>query len=162
MKVTNSDCIKKSEKRFISELRRGFDLRTIRKIFKQRYNLNILKAIVTRQGDIIVFNKQVAYKLYFKAMVPLSIIFDRKGNHLALTPVGETDTGSEKSTPENNFSSNAVAEPQTGMEEITAYDLLPLEENDEPVVTDPNVDPKKNISQMANKIESMISEINRK
>ena len=162
MKVTNSDCIIKSEKRFISELRRGFDLRSIRKIFKQRYNLNILKAIVTRQGDIIVFNKQVAYKLYFKAMVPLSIVFDRKGNHLALAPVDETDTDSEKSAPENSFSNEAVEEPQTGMEEITAYDLLPGEENDEPVVTDSNVDPKKNISQMANKIELMIAEINRK
>ena len=55
-----------------------------------------------------------------------------------------------------------LQKPQTGMEEITAYDLLPGEENNDPAVTDSNVDPKKNISQMANKIELMIAEINRK
>ncbi len=162
MKVNSSNCIKNSEKHFISELCKGFDWSTIRKIFKQRYHLDMLKAIGTRQGDIVVVDKQVAYKLDIKAMVPLSIVFDRRGNHLALTPAGEMSADSEKKTSSHDFKSDIAAESQKGREEITAYDLLPFENSEGSAAVDPNLDPKKNISQMANKIASMISEINGK
>jgi len=160
VRVNSSDCIKNSEKNLIGELCKGFDWRAIRKIFKQRYRLNMLKAIGTRHGDIVVFNEQVAYKLDFKAMVPLSIVFDRKGNHLALTPAGEMPSGSKKRASADNFSEDVVAGSQNGREEITAYDLLPLENSKGPAIAGPGIDPKKNISQMANKIAVMISEIN--
>ncbi len=160
--VNSSDCIKNSEKNFIGELYKGFDWRLIKKIFKQRYHLDMLKVMGTRKGDIVVVNDKVAYKLDFKATVPLSIVFDRKGNHLALTPTGKKQTDSEKQAIPHNFSDNTTAESQTGKEEITAYDLLPSENSRAADVVDPDIDPKKNISRMANKIALMISEINGK
>lgn len=160
MKVNSSDCIRNSEKRFIGELCRGFDWRTIRKIFKQRYNLNMLKAVGTRRGDIVVVDRQVAYKLDFKAMVPLSIVFDRKGNHLALTPAGEMPADGKSVAPADNVGGDVAAESRQGREEITAYDLLPFDNGEGSAVVDPGFDPEKNISVMADKIASMISEIN--
>jgi len=110
------------------------------------------------KSKILGYNS--TYKLDFKAMVPLSIFFDREGNHLALTPAGEIHADSGRKASSDNSIGNISEESQKGREEITAYDLLPVENGEESTAVDPSLDPKKNISQMANKIALMISEIN--
>ena len=158
MKVNDSGCIQNSEKDFIGALCKGFNWQAIHEVFKERYNLRLLKAEENRQGDIVLFNEQIAYKLGFNATVPLSIFFDRQGNYLALTPADEDSQESDAKSA--GLFQYAAPEPiQDDAEQITAYDLLPFEDF-ETLVVDASLDPEENISQMADRIAAMIADIN--
>lgn len=158
MKVNDSGCIRSSEKDFISSLCKGFDWQAIREVFKERYNLKLIKAVENREGDIVLFNEQIAYKLGFNATVPLSIVFDRAGNYLALTPADENAPDSEADN--SGLFQQAAPDPVPDeQDQITAYDLLPFEDFEE-AASDASLEPEENISQMADRIASMITDIN--
>jgi hypothetical protein len=163
VKVTNSEIIKSGERELIDTIIGDLDWNMIEEIVRSRHRLKIQDDIDYRQGDLIVHDDQVAYKLDFDVKMTLSVIFDRDGNYLSLST-------SEDVVPEQALETDQPPESEN----------MPVEEVDDAVDADdipapdaavsfssedaPSVDPgsasSENFSKMASHIAEMISEIN--
>ncbi|MCD4722783.1 MAG: hypothetical protein K8S13_23435 [Desulfobacula sp.] len=132
MKLTNPETIQESEKEFIDTINAELDWEAIEKMLLEKHSFTLQDEIDYKNGDLIVYNDNIAYKFEFEIKVPLSVIFNRQGECL------------EISTLRDDF------------EEEGEDDLL-HEENTAPPIS-PEQDDK--VAQMASNIADMISEIN--
>jgi hypothetical protein len=149
MKITNSDVIKSGERELIDSIIGDLDWDTIEKIVKDRYKLQIQDDVEYRQGDIIVHNNQVAYKLDFDVKMTLSVVFDRDGNYLSLA----TSDDIEDEIPSNG----PPGTPSNGRAPVLSGRGIPAEEFP---AANPEKAPRDNFSKMASHIAEMISSIN--
>ncbi len=83
MQITDSEIIKAGEKELIDTIVRDLDWNAIEKIFKEKRDFRIQDGVECRQGNIVVYDNQVAYQLDFDVTVTLSVLLDRAGNHLS-------------------------------------------------------------------------------
>jgi hypothetical protein len=84
MKITDHDLIKSSEQELIDNISADLDWDAIENIFMEEHRLPIGEDVAYQNGDIVVYDNQIAYQLNFDVKVPLSILVDREGNHLAV------------------------------------------------------------------------------
>jgi hypothetical protein len=142
VKVTDSDIIQSGEKELIDAITGDLDWEAIEKIFKNKYHLGFQEDIEYKNGDIVVHNNQIAYKLNFDVRISLSVLFDRKGECLTVSAL----------TDELEQNQNQIS---------GAGDRL-NRQNDpaENTQVESEVEVNENVSQMASKIADMISEIN--
>lgn len=110
MKITDSEIIKNSEKELIDAITGELDWSAIEKLLREKHNIGLQDDVEFRNGDLTVFNSQIAYKLDFDVKITLSVIFDRRGNCLRLSAAGEEE---EDNSPEpaKETSQAASAEP---------------------------------------------------
>jgi hypothetical protein len=178
VKITNSEIIKSGERELIDTITGDLDWNTIEQIVRERHKLNIQDDIEYRQGDLIVHENKVAYRLDFDIKMSLSVIFDREGNCLSVTTAG--DAGQE---PKMDLNKGSAFESGTrigegefieeidagggGDEIITGASMNPVgtkallpEMYDSPPDIKSGKNPQENISQMASHIAEMISQIN--
>ena len=162
MKVTNSDIIKSGERELIDTIIGDLDWETIEEIVKKRHNLKIQDDIDYRRGDLIVHNKQVAYKLDFDVKMTLSVIFDRDGNYLSLSTSEDlVEDLDESQMPETGEDEPHIdASSTTESESSPEPEEAPVFSSDEAPSADPERKPSENFSKMASHIAEMISEIN--
>ena len=153
MKITDADIIKTGERELIDTIIGDLDWNAIDKIFRERHQLKIQDDVEYRQGDIVVHNDEVAYKLDFDVKLTLSILLDRSGNYLSFTTQNEL--------------SDEVIEKDTGTDmrpvqpSGPVFDsALKFEETEPATAADPEKDPAENMTVMASQIADMISEIN--
>ena len=97
MKITDPEVIKNGERELIDTITGDIDWDAIEKIFRERHNLEIQDDVEYRSGDIVVFDNKIAYKLDFDVKVTLSVLFDRNGQHIALTTSGDLTQIPERS-----------------------------------------------------------------
>lgn len=89
VKITNSEIIKSGERELIDTITGDLDWNTIEQIVRERHKLTIQDDIEYKQGDLIVHENKVAYRLDFDIKLSLSVIFDRDGNCLSVTTAGD-------------------------------------------------------------------------
>ena len=89
MRITDAAVIKDGEKELIDSLIGDLDWAAVEDIFKEKHRLDIHDDVEYKQGDIIVHNNDVAYKLDFDVKVTLSILFDRSGNSVSIKTSGD-------------------------------------------------------------------------
>ncbi|MCK5162349.1 MAG: hypothetical protein KAQ72_01460 [Desulfobacula sp.] len=130
MKLTNPETIQESEKEFIDTINAELDWEAIEKMLLEKHSFTLQEEIDYKDGDLIVYNDNIAYKFDFEIKVPLSVIFNRQGECL------------EISTLRDDFEEE---------------DDLLQKENTAPPIS-PDKDDK--VAQMASNIADMISEIN--
>ena len=156
VKITNSDVIKSGERELIDSIIGDLDWDTIEEIVKNRHKLKIQDDVEYRQGDIIVHNNQVAYKLDFDVKMTLSVVFDRDGNYLSLVTSEDAENMETAGGPSIATNEADAAEsdsrPAPDFSEAFASDDIPT--------ADPENAPRDNFSKMASHIAEMISEIN--
>jgi hypothetical protein len=87
MKISNSEIIRDGEHELFDAITGDLDWGVVERIFKERHGLQIEEDVEYKGGDIIVHNDQIAYSLKFEAKVTLSILLDREGNHIAVSPI---------------------------------------------------------------------------
>ncbi|NOX34542.1 MAG: hypothetical protein GXP56_12565 [Deltaproteobacteria bacterium] len=132
MKLTNPDTIQESEKEFIDTINAELDWEAIEKMLLEKHSFTLQEEIDYKDGDLVVYNNNIAYKFNFEIKVPLSVIFNREGECL------------EISTIRDDF------------EEEDENDLL-QEDNSAPPIS-PGQDDK--VARMASNIADKILEIN--
>ena len=158
MKVTNSDVIKSGERELIDTIIGDLDWETIENIVKSRHKLKIQDDIDYRQGDLIVHNNQVAYKLDFDVKMTLSVIFDRDGNYLSISTSDDDQEDEhaniDESLPDAEAPVSSVTETNQVQDSRESFD------SDDAPSPDPEKAPSENFSKMASHIAEMISEIN--
>ncbi|MBF0230378.1 MAG: hypothetical protein HQK63_12465 [Desulfamplus sp.] len=90
MKITSPETIQSSEKEFIDFINAELDWGSIEEMILKKHKLQLQDEVVYKQGDIMVYDNQIAYKLDFDIKVSLSLIFNRQGDCLNIkTPDGE-------------------------------------------------------------------------
>jgi hypothetical protein len=157
VKVTNSDIIKSGERELIDTIIGDLDWETIENIVKRRHKLKIQDDIDYRQGDLIVHNDQVAYKLDFEIKMTLSVIFDRDGNYLSISTSDDPEdevADLNEALQDEEAPTLSRSDPQDANEDGDTFDA-----EDAPSA-DPEKAPSENFSKMASHIAEMISEIN--
>ncbi len=111
MKIVNVDTIQTGEKDFIDSINAELDWVAIEKMILDKHKLRLQDEVFYKQGDIIVHNNQIAYKLDFDITVSLSLTFNREGDCLNIeTPDGREIMETEIQhavTEEKNWSKTA-------------------------------------------------------
>ncbi len=152
MKITNPDGIRSSEKELIDNITGDLDWSVIEKVFKKEHNLSLEDDVEYRQGDIVVHNNKIAYKLEFDVKVKLSVIFDRNGDYLDIsTPANQNNQSDESQNSD-------MSESDT--ENIEAEDSVDNSDPKNSPTIEAESEPNENVSQMAAQIADMISDIN--
>jgi hypothetical protein len=131
MKLTSPKTIQDGEKEFIDSINAELDWAAIEKILFEKHNLTLHEEIEYKNGDLLVYKDQIAYKFDFEIKVPLSVIFNREGECLELSTLRE------------------------GFEEEQGR-----RDEDEPVPPSLSAGPEDKVAKMAMNIADMISEIN--
>ncbi len=85
MKIADSESIKNGERDLINAITGDIDRGNIEEIFKDKFDLGIRDHLEYKQGDIVVHDNQIAYKLDFEVKITVSVLCDRSGNYLSLT-----------------------------------------------------------------------------
>lgn len=91
MKITDSENIKSGERELIDVITGDLDWNAIEQLLKEKHNIGLQDDVEYKEGDIVVYDNQIAYKLNFDVKITLSVVFDRKGNCLKLTAAGEQE-----------------------------------------------------------------------
>ncbi len=89
MKLTNPETIQEGEKEFIDTINAELDWGAIEKMLFEKHSLTLQEEIDYKNGDLVVYKDQIAYKFDFEIKVPLSVIFDRQGECLEILTVRE-------------------------------------------------------------------------
>jgi hypothetical protein len=169
VKITDADIIKSGEKELIDLITADLDWNAIEKIFEKRHRLRITDDVQYKDGDIIVHDNQIAYKLDFNIKVTLSLLFDRTGEYLSFKTSADLDPSVEAEANADNTSSPLDVEIEQLMTEETetieasgdtSDTPLTIETSDDEPFVDPEKKTEENISEMASRISGMISEIN--
>lgn len=113
MKITNSEVIRNGEQELIEGILADLDWGTIDGVIKEKHGLELEEDVEFKDGDLVVVDNKVAYRLDFQVKLNLSILLDREGNYLSL----------EAST-KNRDPGRQLAEPQ---DSTRSRDEAPLE-----------------------------------
>ena len=179
LKITDSEVIKSGERELLDIIIGDLDWEAIEKIVKEKHQLRIQDDVEFRQGDIVVYDNTVAYKLDFDVKVTLTVLLDRDGNYLSFSTSGDFTKDSMVSDLEEESEPESEMEPSETDETIAAQDQDDDEtiqeepaqpedspdpedtlEPDPPPSFDPEKSPDENMSGMAHQIAEMLSEIN--
>lgn len=136
MKLTNPESIQESEKEFIDTINAELDWDVIEQMLLDKHNFAVQDDIEYKDGNLIVYNNEIAYKFDFQVKVPLSVIFNRGGECLSMSTTREDEV----------LENNEDVEVQNSSTTQTL--------SDEPG--------KKKVEEMAVEIADLISEINNK
>lgn len=136
MKLTNPESIQESEKEFIDTINAELDWDVIEQMLLDKHNFAVQDDIEYQDGNLIVYNNEIAYKFDFQIKVPLSVIFNRSGECLSMSTTREDEMLGNNEDVEFQNSSTTQA---------------PIGEPD-----------KKKVENMVVEIADLISEINNK
>jgi len=95
LKLTNPESIQESEKEFIDTINAELDWDVIEQMLLDKHNFEVQDDIEYKDGNLIVFKNEIAYKFDFQIKVPLSVIFNRGGECVSMS------TTREEEVPEN-------------------------------------------------------------
>ena len=79
MIITKPELIKLNEKSFIESLIENLDWKTLEKLVQNKLHISDISC---KDGDIIVHNNSVAYKLNLELKLDVDVIFDREGEFI--------------------------------------------------------------------------------
>lgn len=82
----------------INAITGNIDRGNIEEIFKDKFNLGLRDHLEYKQGDIVIYDNQIAYKLDFEVKVAVSVLCDRSGNYPSLT-TSEDSSGLPEEIP---------------------------------------------------------------
>lgn len=146
MKLTNPESIQESEKDFIDTINAELDWDVIEQMLLDKHNFEVQDDIEYEDGNLIVYNNEIAYKFNFQIKVPLSVIFNRSGECLSMS----TTRGEE--IPENTEDKDTQDEDTQDMEMQNQSTTQPPGEGPD----------KKKVEEMGVEIAGLISQINNK
>ncbi|MBF0201876.1 MAG: hypothetical protein HQK66_11310 [Desulfamplus sp.] len=116
MKIVNADTIQASEKEFIDNINAELDWVSIEKMILEKHKLQLQEEVLYKQGDIVVHNNQVAYRLDFDITLSMSLTFNRDGECLDIeTPDAllEDEEGTSKKDEDIDLTKTAGLVPET-------------------------------------------------
>ena len=84
MKLTQPKSIEQNEETLFDTIKGALDWKVLERLLKQEDLLHIETQVDYKNGDLVVHDNQIAYKLDFEIRVPLSVVFNREGECLEI------------------------------------------------------------------------------
>ncbi|MDM8549840.1 hypothetical protein QUF72_07175 [Desulfobacterales bacterium HSG2] len=81
-KVASAEAIEKAKKDLIDNVKKALSLGEIKQILEDQHNLEISDDIEVNQGEIVIHNNRVVYKMEFEVLLSLSVLLDDEGNYI--------------------------------------------------------------------------------
>ncbi len=105
MKLTSQENIAQSEKEFIDTINAELDWEAIEKLLLEKHKFKLQEKIDYKNGNLIVYNDNIAYKFDFEIKVPLSVIFNREGECLEISTLRDDfeKEDEDEIIPDKNF-----------------------------------------------------------
>ncbi|WP_035236433.1 hypothetical protein [Desulfobacter vibrioformis] len=122
MKLTNPESIQESEKEFIDTINAELDWDVIEQVLLDKHNFEVQDDIEYKDGNLIVYNNEIAYKFDFQIKVPLSVIFNRSGECLSMSTTRE-DGGREANEDMQIQNTSTTRTPGRGPDEKKAEEM---------------------------------------
>jgi len=91
VKITETETIKNGEGEFVESLAGELDWSIIETLLKERFNLELHDDVEYHNGDFVIHENKVAYKLNFDVRLTLSLVFGRDGECLDVIASGTED-----------------------------------------------------------------------
>lgn len=85
MLIIDPEVINKGEKELVSSILASVESYHIKKLLYKNFGLTLREKLVLNDGDIVVYDNQVAYRLDFKAMAGFSLLLDKMGRFQGFT-----------------------------------------------------------------------------
>ena len=129
MKLTSQENIAQSEKEFIDTINAELDWEAIEKLLLEKHKFTLQEEIDYKNGNLIVYNDNIAYKFDFEIKVPLSVIFNRQGECLEISTLRDDFEKEDEQLlmkedeiiPDNNF----MADDKTEQMASNIADMIP-------------------------------------
>ncbi len=98
MKKIDSLVVEKGEKDLIEDLPGSLDWKAIEKVFIEKHKIGLQNDIQYKQGEIVIHENRVAYKVDFNVKTIVSVLFDRNGKCISLSTddVQPVETGAKQ------------------------------------------------------------------
>lgn len=160
MKITDPAVIKSGENELIDSITADMDWGGIGKVFLEKHKLDIDDDVEYRNGDIVVYNNQIAYKLEFDVKVNLSILLDREGNYISLSTSLDSETAEESGDKEGSAEADPTGngEEESPEEAALEPDQPGSDENGDPASGPDDKRPKEKGSEVAAEAEDAIEQ----
>jgi len=108
VKVSDTDVIQSSERELMDTIIAELDWAAIEKLLRSKHKIGLQDDVTFREGDLVVHEGKVAYKLSFDVKITLDILFDRRGECIFLSASGsEEEESTEESAEETEVQSTA-------------------------------------------------------
>jgi len=128
MKITDPDVIQTGEKDLIDAVKEDLDWDAVKEIIKEKMSAT---ALVSKGGQIVVHNNEIAFRIDFDISLSGSLMFDRDGNHISENEALDDDSISPE-TPDEEQEARDLSLDDGDLEEIgDIEDVEPEEEVDE-------------------------------
>ena len=163
MKLTNPETIQESEKEFIDTINAELDWEAIEKMLLEKHNFTLQEEVEYKDGDLVVYKDNIAYKFDFEIKVPISVIFNREGECLDISSVRDDEDD------EDGFEDDL--DHQDILDDELEEDLADDEADEDELLIDADLGdsdqddilpsgPEDKVSKMTSDLADMISEIN--
>ena len=134
--IIDPEVINKGEKNLVYSILTSVDIYPIQKLFQKKFGLTIREKLELTEGDITVYNNQVAYSLHVEAVATFSLLLDKMGHFKGFA------------TPNDIFLSDAEDTELENM--LTDYDLIKVKEAEFLDALATTIDKKKIIELLQN------------
>ncbi len=160
MKITDPAVIKSGENELIDAITADMDWGVIGKVFLEKHKLDIDDDVEYKNGDIVVYNNQIAYKLEFDVKVNLSILLDREGNYMSLSTDLDSDTAEERDEGDCSVEPGQGGSGEEGCSEeaVSEPDRRESDEEKKPVSESDDKNSKKKSPEVAAAAEDAIEQ----
>ncbi|TWI64831.1 hypothetical protein LZ24_03099 [Desulfobotulus alkaliphilus] len=98
MKVSDTSVIESSERELMDTIIAELDWSAIEQLLRQKHKIGLQDDVHFREGDMVVHEGKVAYKLSFDVKITLDVVFDRKGECIYLSAAGDEESGDGEET----------------------------------------------------------------
>ncbi len=134
--IIDPEVIIKGEKDLVCSILDRVDIYPIQKLFQKKFGLTIREKFELTEGDITVYNNQVAYSLCVEAVATFSLLLDKVGHFKGFA------------TPDDIFLSSAEDTDSGNM--LTDFDLIKFKESEFLDALAATIDKKKIIELLQN------------
>ena len=100
--------VEKVKRELINQLKSKINQTHVEKVCREQYGIKSIEGYKYIDGDVVIHNNQVAFKLDFEVRFPVSILIDNVGNNS--TTLSEEDD-------------NGLSEFDNGLEEIEPQEI---------------------------------------
>ena len=81
-KLASSEALKEAKSEIVNKVKEALNMSEIKQILEDQHNLEISDDLQVSNGEIIVRDNQLAYRMEFEVLLSLSVLLDADGNHI--------------------------------------------------------------------------------
>lgn len=116
MKLTDPNAIKTGEQKLIDLIVEKMNWKAVREAVQRHFSIEVLKDIAVDDGEMVIINNEIAYRINLGPQTGVAVIIDRTGKLLEISAAHSPDEIREKLAKTDD----EISEEQTAIEDASA------------------------------------------